>query len=147
MHHQAAAAATTPSSTAAAPSPSGASTPAEAARDGPPPLPAGWGELRTGDGRPYYVYYPSGAVQWERPKSPVDPEGGDKQEQTSPEGEQHPAAVAAAGDEAMGGGGGGAGVDECVEDDVVRGEVSAVWSAARGGWFVCRVEFVLLVYF
>ena len=110
--------------------------------DGPPPLPAGWGELRTGDGRAYYVFYPTGAVQWERPKPPaVDMEGADhaahsppqqqqqQQQQRSAEGGSTvatPGAGAADGDEGVGDanlggdGGGGAGY---AEEDAARGEV------------------------
>lgn len=102
--------------------------------DGPPPLPTGWGELRTGDGRPYYVYYPTGAVQWDRPKPPAaETEGSDhagqppQQQQWSPEGES---AVATPGTGAAGGDGGGGeatggrgGVDGYAEEDAARGEV------------------------
>lgn len=52
-----------------------------------PPLPRGWGELRTGDGRSYYVYYPTGAVQWQRPapepKTVTDDVDGSQPEQQS----------------------------------------------------------------
>lgn len=50
--------------------PSSSSEAAGATRGGSPPLPHGWGELRTSDGQPYYAYYPTGHVQWERPAPP-----------------------------------------------------------------------------
>lgn len=62
----------TTSTTSSAPSSS--SETAGATRGESPPLPHGWGELRTSDGRRYYAYYPNGHVQWERPASPKDPE-------------------------------------------------------------------------
>ncbi|CAM9746888.1 unnamed protein product, partial [Choristocarpus tenellus] len=43
---------------------------ATTSQEEPPPLPPGWGELRTGDGRLYYVHYESGTTQWERPSLP-----------------------------------------------------------------------------
>ena len=123
------------------------------AREGPPPLPRGWGELRTGDGRPYYVYYPTEAVQWERPKPPTDSEGGDvADKRQSPELGQQPlsastaaaetevaAAVAGAGaavgTEAVGPGGeavaveagGGRDAGYPGADDALRGEVRLVF--------------------
>ncbi|CAN0212342.1 unnamed protein product, partial [Discosporangium mesarthrocarpum] len=41
-------------------------------RDEQPPLPPGWGELWTSDGRPYYVHYETARTQWERPLPPTD---------------------------------------------------------------------------
>jgi hypothetical protein len=40
-------------------------------REAPPPLPEGWGEVRTPEGRVYYVHYPSRKTQWERPRANV----------------------------------------------------------------------------
>lgn len=118
------------------------------AHDGPPPLPRGWGELRTDDGRPYYVYYPTGAVQWQRPKPQTDSEGGDLgDERQSPGIERQAASVKVAvatgadagasgaavgaeavrpGAEAVGagvGGGGGRDAGYPGADELLRGEV------------------------
>lgn len=121
---------TTPSS-----SPADPDDPDNPATQGPPPLPAGWGELRTGDGRPYYVYYPTGAVQWERPKpSAADSDGSDEAEQQREEGSSAATAegaAAAGGAAAVGGeagargeaGKGGAAVAGYGEEDPYRGEV------------------------
>lgn len=108
--------------------------------DDPPPLPAGWGQLCTGDGRPYYVYYPTGAVQWERPKPPAaaDTETGDSQEnqqqQRSPA--EGSAATATASAEAANGGGGGGtggdGVGRYAHEDSAMGEVIMLWLRLSG---------------
>ena len=103
---------------------------AAAARDDPPPLPYGWGELRTGDGRPYYVYYPEGTVQWERPAPPKDPENDQQRAPQSAEREQQPSPAEATGrdDDGAGvagesdreleiGGSNGGAAQGCVEED------------------------------
>ncbi|CAN0541511.1 unnamed protein product, partial [Ectocarpus sp. 12 AP-2014] len=119
---------TTPSS-----SPADTDDPDDPSKQGPPPLPAGWGELRTGDGRPYYVYYPTGAVQWERPKPPAaDSDGSDEAGQQREEGSSAATAegaTAAGGAAAVGGEAGargeagkGGAVAGYGEEDPYRGE-------------------------
>lgn len=119
--------------TTTASSPPAAADPADPATHGPPPLPAGWGELRTGDGRPYYVYYPTGAVQWERPKPPAaDSDGSDEAGQQREEGSSAATAegaaegAAAVGREAgeRGEAGTGGAVAGYGEEESCRGEVS-----------------------
>jgi len=40
---------------------------------GAPPLPAGWEEKRTPDGKPYYVDHNTKQTHWERPQVPAPP--------------------------------------------------------------------------